>query len=167
MTDILMKNNFLADIELNRKIIYKVCHFYTNNDNDFSDLYQDILLQLWKSYPSFRGDSKISTWIYRISFNTALQIIRKENNKSQFEIVTRNHYEIPDFVNENDKENLDVLKRMIQQLTDIEKAIITLYLDEYSYDDISNMIGLSKTNVATTISRIKEKLRNMSNLKNQ
>jgi RNA polymerase sigma factor (sigma-70 family) len=163
MVDISVKNNFLADIESNRKILYKICHLYTNNGNDFSDLYQDIIFQLWKSYSTFRGDSKISSWIYRVSFNTALQFLKKDENRSKIEFISQNHYQIPDFVNEIDKDNLDLLKRLIQKLSDIEKAIITLYLDDYSHDDISNMIGISKTNVATIISRIKEKLRSMSN----
>ncbi len=166
MTDSSLKNKFLSGIELNQNILYKICHLYTNNENDFKDLYQDILFQLWKSYPYFQGNAKLSTWIYKVSLNTALQSLRKEKNKPQFDSISLNHFQIPDFVDKVDREYLDNLRQLIQKLTDIEKAIIALYLDELAYDDIANIIGISKTNVSTKINRIKEKLKSMSNLKN-
>lgn len=165
MKDISLKNKFIADVELNRKIIYKICHFYSNGVNDFNDLYQEVLFQLWKSYPFYHGNAKLSTWIYKVSLNTVLQAIRKEKNKPQFNLITHTHYDIPDFIDEHDRENLDKLRQLIQILSDLDKAIITLYLDEFPYDDIANIIGISKTNVATKINRIKEKLKSMSNPK--
>jgi RNA polymerase sigma-70 factor (ECF subfamily) len=132
---------------------------YTNSTIDFKDLYQDIVLQLWKSYPNFKSKSKLSTWIYQVSLNTALYKRRLENSRLHLDTLAQFHYDIPEITDSDKKENIERVKELLSALTDIEKALITLYLDEYSYDEISEIMGITQTNVATKINRIKQKLR--------
>ena len=157
MRDKKLEARFLNEVLPHRKIILKVCHQYTNNQNDFNDLFQEILFQIWKSFPGFRGESKVSTWVYRIALNTALYFLRREKRKITTTNLISDCFSVPD---ENDilKEQAEVLKQMIAQLSEIEKAIILLHLDEFSNDEIASIIGISKTNTATRLSRIKQKL---------
>ena len=157
MRDKKLEARFLNEVLPHRKIILKVCHQYTNNQNDFNDLFQEILFQTWKSFPKFRGESKVSTWVYRIALNTALYFLRREKRKITTTNLISDCFSVPD---ESDilKEQAEVLKQMIAQLSEIEKAIILLHLDEFSNDEIASIIGISKTNTATRLSRIKQKL---------
>jgi RNA polymerase sigma-70 factor (ECF subfamily) len=166
MENVAFQERFLAEIEKHRKIIYKVCHLYTDTDTDFSDLYQEIVLHLWKGFANFQGKSKISTWIYKVAINTAIYKLRQDKIKIPFDPLKQDHYDIPDVNDREEKEKMEMLKNLIGQLTEIEKAIITLHLDEYSYNDISDIIGITKTNVATKVHRIKKKLSLMLNSKN-
>ncbi len=158
-----MQEKFLTEIDKHQKIIFKICHLYTNNSADFNDLYQDIVLQLWKSYPKFKGFSKLSTWVYRVSLNTALYKLRREKTKIQLDTLVQIHNNIPEISDSENNENIERVKALLNKLTDIEKALITLYLDEYSINEISEIMGITQTNVATKISRIKQKLKRMYN----
>ena len=154
-----LQSDFIELIEVNRKLIYKVSYMYCDNTLDKKDLFQDIITNLWIAYPSFQNKSKISTWIYRIALNTAITWLRDYTKKSK-----RIEYTdlIPHFTNEHDNtidELYNQLYRAIDTLGKIDKAIILLLLDEYSYDEIAEIVGLTMTNVATKISRIKAKLR--------
>lgn len=159
------QDRFISDIDEHQKIIYKICHLYTNNETDFNDLYQDIVLQLWKSYTNFEGRSKLSTWIYQVALNTALYQLRKEKDKFQINLLTPSHYDIPEIPDAEKKESLLLIKELLNELSGLEKALITLYLDEYSHDEISGIMGISKTNVATRINRIKLKMKKLLNNK--
>ena len=150
-------DKFLELVEENKKLIYKVSHMYCDNTIDKRDLFQDIIANLWKAYPNFRGNSKVSTWIYRVSINTAVTWYRdylKNNNHIEYAYV------IPQFQDDFNFDELnEKLYEAISFLGKIDKAIILLLLDEHSYDEISEIIGLTKTNVATKINRIKLKLK--------
>ncbi len=163
MNNLPIHDKFILEIDEHQNIIYKICHLYTNNTLDFKDLYQDIILQLWKSYPNFKGKSKLSTWIYQVSLNTALYKLRQEKSKLHLDSIAQFHYEIPEIEDSDTKKNIERIKELFSELTNIEKALITLHLDEYSYDEISEIMGITKTNVATKISRIKQKLKKMFN----
>ncbi len=163
MIDLPIQDKFIFEIDSHQNIIYKICHLYTKKTIDFNDLYQDIVLQLWKSYPTFKGKSKLSTWIYKVSLNTAFYKLRQEKGKLNLDSLTQFHYDIPEICDSDKKENIERVKELLSELTDIEKALITLHLDEYSYDEISEIMGITKTNVATKISRIKQKLKMMFN----
>lgn len=163
MTDLPVQEKFISEIDSHQNIIYKICHLYTNSTIDFKDLYQDIVLQLWKSYPDFKGKSRLSTWIYQVSLNTALYKLRQEKNKLHIDTLAQFHYELPDINDSDKKEHIEKVKELLSVLTDIEKALITLHLDEYSYNEISEIMGITQTNVATKINRIKQKLRMMFN----
>ncbi len=160
-----LQADFIELIELNKKLIYKISYLYCDDVIDKKDLFQDIVTNLWIAYPNFQNRSKISTWIYRISLNTAITWFRDFSRQSK-----RIQYTdlIPHLTNESDHtidELYDQLYRAIDTLGKIDKAIILLLLDECSYDEIAEIIGLTKTNVATKISRIKIRLRDqMSNI---
>ncbi len=142
------------------RVIYKVCYIYTTPNATLNDLYQEVVLNLWKAFPKFRKECKISTWIYRIALNTCISFIRKEKNIPEIVSLT---YEV-DRVEESDEtqEMLRQLYRMINRLGQLEKSIILLYLEDKSYEEIAEITGLTVTNVATKLSRIKEKLRKMN-----
>lgn len=152
---------FIEIIEDNKKLIYKVSHLYCDNTDDRKDLFQDIIFNLWISYPNFQNKSKISTWIYRVSLNTAITWFRdytKQSKKIEYTNL------IPHLTNEKDStidELYDQLYRAINSLGKIDKAIVFLLLDDYSYEEIGEIVGLTKTNVATKISRIKLKIRDL------
>jgi RNA polymerase sigma-70 factor (ECF subfamily) len=122
-------------------------------------LFQEIVLQLWKSFPGFRKESANSTWIYRVALNTCISNFRSESKKPEKQSLTLLEFEIPDMSGETDeKENRGTLNLAIEKLSQIEKAIIMLYLDEKSYDEISDIIGISNSNVGARLNRIKRKL---------
>lgn len=154
-----LEQEFLTVIREYERVIYKVCYLYTTPRATINDLYQDVVLNVWKAYPKFRRECKVSTWIYRIALNTCISFIRKEKNIP--EIVTISQF--PDQMEEMDEMQamLKQLYRMINQLGQLEKSIILLYLEEKSYEEIAEITGLTTTNVATRISRIKDKLRKM------
>lgn len=131
------------------------------------DMYQDIVLQLWKSYSTFQGKSKLSTWIYQVSLKTALYRLRQEKGKLNIVPVVRSHFDIPEISDPDKLRNIEIerVKELLYELNDIEKALITLYLDEYSNEEIAGIMGISTTNVSTRINRIKQKLKMIFNRK--
>lgn len=142
-------------------MIYKVSHLYCHNIDHIKDLFQDIIFNLWISYPNFKNKSKISTWVYRVSLNTAITWFRGYTKQ-----ISRIEYAnlIPHLLNESDHTTgqlYDQLYGAINYLDKIDKAIIFLLLDEYSYEEIGEIVGLTKTNVATKISRIKLRLKDL------
>jgi len=152
-----MVENFLKTIHDNQKIILKVCRMYRDGREDQEDLFQEIVYQLWKSYPGFKGQSKISTWIYRIALNTAIAIYRKPK-------LSVKYYEhFPESVHPSGEtrgsENEERLFWALRKLNDSEKAIISLYLDEFSYREIAEITGLNENNVGVRLNRIKNKLK--------
>ena len=155
-----IEDEFLKVVKQHERIIYKVCYLYTTKSASLNDLYQESLLNIWKACPKFRYECKISTWIYRITLNTCISFIRKEKNMPEFIGLTQ---EADELVNENDEihEMLRQLYRMINKLGQLDKSIILLYLEEKSYDEISEITGLTVTNVATKLGRIKDKLKKM------
>lgn len=140
-------------------IVYKVCSMYGLEKEDQKDLFQEIILQLWKSFPSFRAASQVSTWMYRIALNTAISRFRKERRIPQGNSLSAAEFEIPDGCVFSDQEDqLGLLKQAVGQLTKIEKAVILLYFEEKNYQEIAEITGMTKTNVGVKISRIKLKL---------
>lgn len=146
-------------IQANERVIYKVCYLYTTPRNTLNDLYQEVVLNLWKAYPKFRQECKVSTWIYRIALNTCISFIRKDKNVPEIVSLTLENDQTDD--DDETEAMLKQLYRMINQLGQLEKSIILLYLEDKSYEEISEITGLTVTNVATKLSRIKDKLRKM------
>lgn len=155
-----VEREFLSVIREYERVIYKVCYLYTTKSATLNDLYQDVVLNLWRAYPKFRRECKISTWIYRIALNTCISFIRKEKNIPEIITLTQ---EADWMTEERDPltEQLRELYRMINQLGQLEKSIILLYLEEKSYEEIAEITGLTVTNVATKLNRIKDKLKKM------
>ena len=151
-------SQFMEMIRQNEGVIFKVASFYVDKEHPIGDLYQEIVLNLWKAFPSFRGDSKHSTWIYRIALNTCVSFYRRSKRNISYVDITM---DIPEVVDNN--EEIQELYKLINRLGKIERALVLLYLDDKSYKEISEITGLSVTNVATKLSRIKDKLKQMSN----
>ena len=166
MTDDNRKTQFVSDFEKNIGSILKISRAYTNTTHDREDLINDIALELWKAYPKFNGDSKISTWFYRIALNVSMNYKRKKKPDIMLYHEV-NQIKVSDWLNkEEDNEQIDLLYECIDNLNEFNKAIIILYLDGNSHDEISMITGISKTNVGTRISRIKEQLKEIANQKN-
>lgn len=152
------EREFARFISQHSRIINKVSYFYATEQLPFEDLRQEIYVNIWRGLKQFRGDSKISTWIYRVAVNSALMALR--SSKSRIETVSLD-FGLLDLSSELDdvqKENFQTLHSMINGLEKIEKAIILLWLDEYTYDEIADTLGLKRNTVAVKIHRIKDKL---------
>lgn len=161
--------NFLVIVEQNKGILFKVANSYCRNMEDRKDLVQEIILQLWKSFDNYNEKFKLSTWMYRISLNVAISFYRKENTRKRISNPLRG--DIIDFsdseISDEKETNLGILNRLISDLNDLPKALMLLYLEEKSYKEISEIIGITETNVATKIGRIKDKLKkDFNQLKN-
>lgn len=166
MTNSKLKELFTELFEANIGIILKIAKAYTSTAQDREDLMNDIAFQLWKAFPRFKGRSKISTWIYRVALNTSLNYKRTRKNKF-VSFSDLNQTGSPTWLIEpNDNQEIDLLYNCIDELNEINKAIIILYLDGNSHEEISEITGISKTNVGTRIGRIKEQLKRIANSKN-
>lgn len=153
---------FLEKITENCLIIHKVCNVYGNSDEGRKDLMQEITLQLWKAYPSFKAESKFSTWMYRVALNTAITNIRKSKRNPIIEAFSEQQHEIIEKEDIPDlDEEINRLYRAIGRLNDIEKGIILLYLEKKSYAEIGDIVGLSEKNISVKIVRIKAKLKKL------
>lgn len=155
------KQEFVELVVKHQGILRKICNIYCHIEEERKDLSQEILIQLWKSYPSFRGDSKFTSWMYRVALNVALQHIRKFKNKPiNAELPTEfNHLAESSVDIDNKEENLQLLHHAIQQLNDIEKAIIILHLEEKNNEEIAEIIGITQNYVRVKMNRIKVKLK--------
>ena len=153
------KREFVQNIKENEGIIYKVTRIYSNNREDQKDLYQEIVYQLWKSFESFKGESKISTWMYRIALNTSITHLKKEKGKDNqvpIDSALLNKMEEIDTLME---ERITILYAHIKKLSIIEKGIILLHLEGKNYDEMATITGFTNTNIGTRLARIKQKLK--------
>ena len=156
-----MEQAFLKDIQQHQNIIYKVCNLYRDRREDQEDLFQEIVYQLWKAYPGFKGESKLSTWMYRIALNTAIAAYRKQKIDITYPEELPDH--MPYASDTNSSENEQLLFRALRTLTDAEKAVISLYLEDFSYQEIAAITGLTESNVGARLNRIKTKLKERLN----
>ena len=149
-------------ITAQQRTIYKVCYIYANAPDDLNDLFQEVVLNLWKSFPRYRGDSSLSTWVYRIAMNTCISFLRHSNTRPQTIPLT---IDVASRLTEEESRagKLNDLYRLINQLSVQERALILLWLEERSYQEMADILGLSKANVAVKLLRTKEKLKRMSN----
>ena len=166
MTENRQKDQFLDILEKNIGLIIKIARAYSKTLHDKEDLINDITLELWKSFGRFKGDSKISTWIYRIALNTSMNYKRKREKDRFFFLDDLKQIENLNWLIEQpDSSHSEILYQCIDELNQLNKAIILLYLDGNSYDEISDITGISKTNVGTRIGRIKEQIKNLATTK--
>lgn len=153
-----LKKEFIELIEKHQGIIYKVSRMYCDKEVCQQDLFQDILVQLWQSYPTFNRKSKFSTWMYRVALNTAIAQFRKDKKNTE-DSVPDFPVNVPEDESYQEKEDRRYLvQRAINKLSKAEKAIIILYMDDYSYEEISDIAGITMSNVGVKINRIKAKL---------
>ena len=134
---------------------------YENDPEVRNDLFQEIVLQLWKSFPSFRGESKVTTWMYRIALNTAISGLRKQSRRVKTEDLNDLHLNITDSGGTDLEEKFQKLQWAIRQLTEIERAMIMMALEEISYEEIAETIGITQNNVRVRMNRIREKLKKL------
>lgn len=151
-----LEKEFISKLQKHQGMLHKICFLYARNNLEKEDLYQEITLQLWKSYPSFKGKSEFSTWMYRVALNTAITLNKKVS------VFVDNSNPVPDF-DEFEKsmefsEEIQILHKAISQLNKIEKAIVLLWLEERSYKEIAETVGITIKNVSVKIVRIKSKL---------
>lgn len=164
MDKIELEKSFIEMVQQNERVIYKVCSFYISDEYTIADLYQEVVYNLWVAYPKFRYESGYSTWIYRISLNTCISGLRKLLRKPQKITMSSIQDSIPE--PENMEEEIKEMYNLIHQLSSIERAIILLWLEEKSYQEIAGITGLTVCNVATKLKRAKEKLKKLSNYLN-
>jgi len=151
---------FTGLIKENQGLIHKVCLLYEHDPEVRHDLFQEIVLQLWKSFPSFRGEAKITTWMYRIALNTAISGLRKRNRYIKTEDLREAHFNISDQPSRDDRE--DDVKKLhwaIRQLSEVDRAMIMMALEEIPYDEIAETLGITQNNVRVRMNRIREKLK--------
>lgn len=159
--DITEEEQFLRAIESNNGIITKICYYYAKDAEDFNDLRQDVLTNMWAYRESFRGDSSLTTWIYRLTLNTCISAFRKKKRKGEkvsLETLTGLSADTTD-ISEMHRE----MHRLISRLSASEKAIVLLWLDDRPYEEIAIIIGCPRNTIATRLRRIKEKIVKMSN----
>ena len=152
---------FTKMIKEHRKTIYTVCYFFSKDSDEVNDLFQEILINLWKGFPKFRGESSYSTWIWRVSLNTCNNQERRK--KRSVETVPLS-IDIDLYNDDDDKSRqIQMLYDRISRLEPFDRAIILLWLENMTYEDIAGIMGISLANVTTRLFRIKEQLKSMSN----
>ena len=153
------KEVFTAAIKENEGILFKIAAVYTNSSEDKQDLIQEIIYQLWKSYDSFNQQSRFSTWMYRVALNVAIYQLKVSKKKILTVPIEDQNFNYQEDDNSAIEEKWKLFRKQIEGLNLLDKAIVTLYLDDKSHDEIAEVIGISSSNVGTKISRIKEKLK--------
>ena len=154
----------MTELENNQNIVHKVCSLYTNNSDAHNDLFQEITIQLWKAYPKFRGESKFSTWMYRVALNTAITLYRKSKRQVRTQDYDDFIYKIrSDDYDETQEQQLKLMYNALKQLGDIDKALVFLYLEDKDYSEISETLGISEVNARVKMNRIKKKLKTIVN----
>jgi RNA polymerase sigma factor (sigma-70 family) len=153
---------FLTLIQNNRAVIHKICQSYCHSPNERDDLAQDIIYHLWKSASSYSPDYKFSTWMYRVALNVAISFYRKNRKTDVTVSLTENPQDMEDHTDETINEveaNRLLLQQFVEELKELDRALMILYLEDKSYAEIAEIMGITETNVATKISRIKDKLK--------
>ena len=151
-----MEQQFIRTISEHQAIIHRVCRVYRDTPEDREDLFQEVIYQLWKAFPSFREQSRITTWMYRIALSTAMAKYRKKS--AAVRTTTLDGVEVPTSTSPQAHYKQELLHRAIATLSDAEKAVITLYLDDYHYEEIAHITGMTANHVGVKLNRIKQKL---------
>ncbi|HYC30199.1 MAG TPA: sigma-70 family RNA polymerase sigma factor [Chitinophagaceae bacterium] len=155
---------FVQLVNEHQPLIHKVCNLYGHSMPDREDLFQEIVIQLWKAYPKFRGESKFSTWLYRIALNTAISGLRKQRNHITSLEPERLPVDIQEEAyNTQKEEQLQQMYSAIRQLSELERALVMLYLEDRSYDEMEDILGINQNNLRVKMNRVKEKLRKLTN----
>ena len=159
-----LEHTFVTELERHQNILHKVCRIYTHNRDAHNDLFQEITIQLWKAYPKFRGDSKLSTWIYRVALNTAITLYRKSKRKIDTQDFETISYKIKaDEYDDTEEQQLKLMYSAIKELNDIDKALVFLYLEDKDYREISETLGITEVNARVKMNRVKTKLKTILN----
>jgi len=158
------EDKFVTLLEENQNIVHKICRLYTNNQDQHNDLFQEITIQLWRAFPKFRGDSKFSTWMYRVGLNTAITLYRK----SKRSIKTQDYDSVMFRISSEEyddtiEQQLKLMYSAVKELNDIDKALVFLYLEDKNYKEISETLGITEVNARVKMNRVKTKLKKILN----
>jgi RNA polymerase sigma-70 factor (ECF subfamily) len=155
-----LEKEFIQIVQKNQGIIHKVCNIYCDVQEDRNDLFQEIVTQLWKSFPTFRKESKFTTWMYRVALNTAITSFKKTKRRPDQNRLTYENFQIEDeSYDVKTEENIKDLHKAVEQLTGIEKSIVLLYLEDKKYEEIAEITGITQNYVRVKMNRIKKKLK--------
>ena len=155
------EQEFSKLVKDNQGLIIKISRLYTNSLEDEQDLFQEIVLQLWRSYDSFKGNAKISTWMYRVALNTAITLFRKKTRSPQTDELQDIHYK-HEWEDDNDKQSqISLLYKVIKMLPNVERAIVMMYLDDISYKEIAETLGITEVNARVKMNRLKKTLKEL------
>lgn len=158
MTD--TERQFAKTVREHKSTIYTVCYMFSKDDDEVNDLFQEVLINLWKGYDSFGHRSDIRTWIYRVALNTCISLDRKKRRSATVRLAMDiNLFEDRD----EETRQVDLLHKRIQRLQPFDRAIVLLWLEDLSYEEIGQIVGISTKNVSVRLFRIREQLKNMSN----
>ena len=155
------EKEFSQLINDNQGLIIKISRMYTNTLEDEQDLFQEIVLQLWRSYDSFKGQSKISTWMYRVALNTAITLFRKKTKSPKTDELLDFHYQHSEDFDDEKQHQISTLYKVIKMLPNVERAIVMMYLDDLPYRDISENLGISEVNARVKMNRLKKVLKKL------
>ena len=156
-----MELEFAQTVREHKGTIYTVCYMFSNNPDEVADLFQEILINLWKGFPKFRGESNVRTWIYRISLNTCISSERKKSRMVETLPLTMDINLFSD--SDDESKQVQMLRDRINKLGPFDRAIVLLWLENLSYDELGAIVGISAKNVSVRLVRIKEQLKKMSN----
>ncbi|WKS95555.1 RNA polymerase sigma factor [Riemerella columbina] len=157
-----LEADFVQLLKEHQRLVHKVCRIYTDHPEDHEDLFQDIVMQLWHAYPQFRAEAKFSTWAYRVALNTAMTLHRKKSKQPRIDTEKEIHHLFSKAdQNHDENEKIDALYQAIHLLSDIEKALIMLFLEDHSYREIGNILGISEGNARIKMMRTREKLKQL------
>ena len=155
-----LEHRFVKLLEANQNIVHKICRLYTNDKDAHDDLFQEITIQLWRAFPKFRGDSKFSTWMYRVALNTAITLYRKSKRQIDTQDFESLSFKIKsEEYDDTTEQQLKLMYDAVKKLNDIDKALVFLYLEDKSYREISLTLGISEVNARVKMNRAKDKLR--------
>ncbi|MDY3362731.1 sigma-70 family RNA polymerase sigma factor [Riemerella anatipestifer] len=158
-----LETEFLQQIEKHKGVIFKISKMYMDNKNDQEDLFQEIIYQAWKSYPSFQGKSLFSTWLYRVALNTSIVFLRSDKKKINTTDIELSAINKKMENNDVEQQQLELMYKAIQQLGAIDKALIFYYLENYSGKEIAAQMGITEVNVRVKLNRAKQKLKTLIN----
>lgn len=157
---------FLNALEENQEKLFRICSIYSKDSEDAKDLFQEVLVHIWRSMSAFKGNSSISTWMFRVALNVCLRF-KSKHTKNQHRFIRLDSMTIANFgseeKNEGENEKLISLRKCVKKLNEADKAVIALYLEGLVYREISNILGVSENNIAVKVKRIKAKLLNCIN----
>jgi len=157
-----LEKEFIQIVQKNQGIIHKVCNIYCDVQEDRNDLFQEIVAQLWKSFPSFQNRSKFSTWMYRVALNTAITSFKKAKRRPDQNRLTYDNFQIEDDSYDTEtEENIKQLHRAVAQLSGVEKSIVLLYFENKKYEEIAEITGITQNYVRVKMNRIKKKLKKL------
>ncbi len=154
------EQEFAKMMNTHKSTIYTVCYMFSNDEDEVADLFQEVMIRVWRGLPSFNGSSDVKTWIYRIALNTSISMGRKKKRRHEVKLAM----DINLFADKDkETEQVNILHKRISRLLPLDRAIVLLWLENISYEEIGAIIGISAKNVSVRLVRIREQLKSMSN----